>query len=446
MASNQSFVSFDEGRSITRPPLFKRVSYFQWCHQMEFFIKAFNFDLWEIIEEVFVEGPKKKKNMSSKDMGKVKLNAKAMHTLLCGLNDDVFKKVSYCKSAKEMWEKLEKLYKKEDVKGAKESPASSIFKSLEGLEELYGTSSLERAEHEQTFVDPIITCESLECSESFDEIMHDESVSEFMSTDTNENNNLWKIAVDHDIYKNLREFEAVQRPSTDYMETVQRDINAEMRASLIDGLVRATENKRILLPPDTLCMAVNYIDRYLSSISIDRQQLQLLGLACMLIAYKHESVKSAIPKVIVLCNITGKTYHKAKILQMESAVLNHLNFEMSVPTAYYFLAQFICAAKTSNQDHPLQWECLSSYILELSLVEYSMLQYAQPLIAASAAFLARFILSPLEKPWDSKLRGYTLYQPSDLVECVMALHCLYRTGGGPNSTAIRSKYSQSKVS
>ncbi|KAK8608864.1 hypothetical protein V6N13_024276 [Hibiscus sabdariffa] len=237
---------------------------------------------------------------------------------------------------------------------------------------------------------------------------------------------------------------AVQRPSTDYMETVQRDINVEMRASLIDGLLRATENKRILLPPETLCMAVNYIDRYLSSISINRQQLQLLGLACMLIAYKHESVKSAIPKVIVLCNITGKTYHKAKIVQMESAVLNHLDFEMSVPTAYYFLAQFICAAKTSNHDHPLQWECLSSYILELSLVEYSMLQYAQPLIAASAAFLARFILSPLEKPWDSKLRGYTLYQPSDLVECVMALHRLYRTGGGPNSTAIRSKYGQSK--
>ncbi|KAK8511650.1 hypothetical protein V6N12_038251 [Hibiscus sabdariffa] len=88
-----------------------------------------------------------------------------------------------------------------------ESPASSIFKSLEGLEELYGSSSLERAELEETFLDPIITRESLECSESFDEIMRDESVSEFMSTDTNENNNLWKITVDHDIYKNLREFE-----------------------------------------------------------------------------------------------------------------------------------------------------------------------------------------------------------------------------------------------
>ncbi|KAL4312013.1 hypothetical protein GQ457_01G006220 [Hibiscus cannabinus] len=115
MASNQSFVGFEKGRSITCPPLFKGDSYFQWCHQMEFFIKALDFDLWEIIEE----GPKKKKNRSSKDMGKAKLNAKAMHTLLCGLNDDVSKNVSSCKTAKEMWEKLEKLYKKEEMKCAK---------------------------------------------------------------------------------------------------------------------------------------------------------------------------------------------------------------------------------------------------------------------------------------------------------------------------------------
>ncbi|KAL4281951.1 hypothetical protein GQ457_03G001080 [Hibiscus cannabinus] len=52
-------------------------------------------------------------------MGKAKLNAKAMHTLFCGLNDDVSKNVSSCKSAKEMWEKLEKLYKKEEMKCAK---------------------------------------------------------------------------------------------------------------------------------------------------------------------------------------------------------------------------------------------------------------------------------------------------------------------------------------
>ncbi|KAL4317989.1 hypothetical protein GQ457_18G012370 [Hibiscus cannabinus] len=39
-----------------------------------------------------------------------------MHILLCGLNEEVSKKVSTCKRAKEMWEKLERLYGKEEKK------------------------------------------------------------------------------------------------------------------------------------------------------------------------------------------------------------------------------------------------------------------------------------------------------------------------------------------
>ncbi|KAL4284062.1 hypothetical protein GQ457_16G022050 [Hibiscus cannabinus] len=49
---------------------------------------------------------------------KAKLNAKVMHTLLFSLNEDIFKQVSTCKSTKDIWEKLEKLYgnKKEEKK------------------------------------------------------------------------------------------------------------------------------------------------------------------------------------------------------------------------------------------------------------------------------------------------------------------------------------------
>ncbi|KAK8705150.1 hypothetical protein V6N13_048758 [Hibiscus sabdariffa] len=159
MASNQNFIGFEEGRSITCPPLFKGEFYIQWCHQMKFFIKALDFNQWEIIEEGYVEGPKKKKNRS-KDMGKAKLNAQAMHTLLCGLNDDVSKKISSCKSAKEMCEKLEKLYKNEEVIGAKvddklahEEPkvssnsSTSFSYSFDELQDAYDELVLEFENH-----------------------------------------------------------------------------------------------------------------------------------------------------------------------------------------------------------------------------------------------------------------------------------------------------------
>nr|GFA02740.1 putative cyclin A1,1 [Tanacetum cinerariifolium] len=49
----------------------------------------------------------------------------------------------------------------------------------------------------------------------------------------------------------------------------------------------------------------------------------------------------------------------------------------------------------------VELECLASYIAELSLLEYNMLRYAPSLVAASAIFLARFILFSSQKPWST---------------------------------------------
>ncbi|KAL4332673.1 hypothetical protein GQ457_07G006530 [Hibiscus cannabinus] len=73
---------------------------------------AQDFELCDIIEEGYIEAPKKKKKQMSENDTKAKLNSIAMHILLCGLNEEVSKKVSTWKRAKEMWEKLEGLYGK----------------------------------------------------------------------------------------------------------------------------------------------------------------------------------------------------------------------------------------------------------------------------------------------------------------------------------------------
>ncbi|KAL4324552.1 hypothetical protein GQ457_11G021700 [Hibiscus cannabinus] len=79
---------------------------------MKYFVLAQDFELWDIIEECYIEAPKKKKKQMSENDMKAKLNSSAMDILLCGLNEEVSKKVSTCKRAKEMWEKLERLYGK----------------------------------------------------------------------------------------------------------------------------------------------------------------------------------------------------------------------------------------------------------------------------------------------------------------------------------------------
>ena len=62
----------------------------------------------------------------------------------------------------------------------------------------------------------------------------------------------------------------------------QPDITYPMRAILVDWLVEVGEEYK--LQPETIYLAVNYIDRFLSYMSVQRAKLQLVGTACMFIA------------------------------------------------------------------------------------------------------------------------------------------------------------------
>ncbi|KAF6988732.1 hypothetical protein CFC21_006203 [Triticum aestivum] len=245
-----------------------------------------------------------------------------------------------------------------------------------------------------------------------------------------------------DIYKHLREAEqAKKRPSPDFLETTQKDIDTSMRAVLIDWLVEVTEEYRLV--PETLYLTVSYIDRYLSSKEINRDKLQLLGIACLLIAAKYEEICP--PQVEELCYITDNTYIKDEVLRMEASILGCLMFEMTAPTEKCFLRRFLHAAQLCHEGPALHLEFLASYITELSLLEYSLLCHVPSLIAASSIFLANFILKPTKNPWQNTTLSYhTQYKPSTLRDCVKVLHRLFRVGLGSNLPAIREKYSQHK--
>ncbi|KAK1693771.1 hypothetical protein QYE76_010468 [Lolium multiflorum] len=243
-----------------------------------------------------------------------------------------------------------------------------------------------------------------------------------------------------DIYKHLREAETKKRPSPDFVETTQKDIDTSMRAILIDWLVEVTDEYRLV--PETLYLTVSYIDRYLSHKEISRHKLQLLGVSCLLIAAKHEEICP--PQVEELCYITDNTYIKDEVLQMEASILSCLKFEMTAPTAKCFLRRFLLVSQVCHEGSALHLEFLASYISELSLLEYSLLCYVPSLIAASSIFLANFILKPTKNPWNITLSYHTQYEPSELHDCVKVLHRLFRVGPGSKLPAIREKYSQHK--
>merc|ERR1719498_2218902 len=112
----------------------------------------------------------------------------------------------------------------------------------------------------------------------------------------------------------------------------QSDINEKMRGILIDWLVEV--HLKYKLKPETLYLAVNVIDRFLEKCTISRKKLQLVGVTGMLIAAKYEEIYA--PEVRDFVYITDKAYTKEEILQMEIAMLNALEFQITGPTPMSF--------------------------------------------------------------------------------------------------------------
>lgn len=87
---------------------------------------------------------------------------------------------------------------------------------------------------------------------------------------------------------------------SDYMKG-QSEITENMRAILIDWLIEV--HLKFKLRAETLFVTVNLIDRYASVDNIAKAELQLVGVAAMLIAAKYEEIYPPILKDFVhICN------------------------------------------------------------------------------------------------------------------------------------------------
>ena len=71
------------------------------------------------------------------------------------------------------------------------------------------------------------------------------------------------------------------RPRANYMQR-QTDITSNMRTILVDWMIEVTDEYR--MHRETLFLAVNFVDRFLSVMAVQRGKLQLVGTAAMFIA------------------------------------------------------------------------------------------------------------------------------------------------------------------
>jgi len=203
----------------------------------------------------------------------------------------------------------------------------------------------------------------------------------------------------NDIFDYLREIEPLSAPNPNYMAH-QEDLEWKTRGILIDWLVEV--HTRFHLLPETLFLAVNIVDRFLSEKVVQLDRLQLVGITAMFIASKYEEVLS--PHIANFRHIADDGFSEAEILSAERFVLATLNYDLSYPNPMNFLRRI---SKADNYD--IQSRTIGKYLMEISLLDHRFMCYRPSLVAAAAMYLARLILDRGE--WVSLSRINKEYLP-----------------------------------
>eukprot|EP00092_Neocalanus_flemingeri_P016511 GFUD01017865.1.p1 GENE.GFUD01017865.1~~GFUD01017865.1.p1 ORF type:complete len:425 (+),score=116.19 GFUD01017865.1:73-1347(+) len=216
----------------------------------------------------------------------------------------------------------------------------------------------------------------------------------------------------------------------DYMNA-QKEVTDVMRAILVDWLVEVQES--LELNHETLYTAVKMTDLYLSKKQVRKEDLQLVGATACLIACKvDERIAPMVDDFLYVCD---DAYTRDQLMKLERKMLSVVGFDLGYSLSYRFLRRY---GRVCNVTMPVL--TLARYILELSLMEYSInVDISESEVAAGCLVLA-FEMNGL-KGYGPTLAYYSGYELQDLDTMVQRLLVLLQKPAKENLKTVRSKYS-----
>jgi len=215
----------------------------------------------------------------------------------------------------------------------------------------------------------------------------------------------------------------------DYMNA-QMEITDVMRGILVDWLVEVQESFE--LNHETLYTAVKMTDIYLSKKQVRKEDLQLVGATACLIACKvDERIPPMVDDFLYVCD---DAYTRDQLMKMERKMLSVVGFDLGYSLSYRFLRRYGRVCKVT-----MPVLTLARYILELSLMEYSInVDVSESEVAAGCLVLA-FKMKGI-KGYASTLSYYSGFSLSDLSPMVQKLLTMMQKPAKENLKTVRSKY------
>ncbi|GAA5939784.1 hypothetical protein JCM3775_001624 [Rhodotorula graminis] len=174
----------------------------------------------------------------------------------------------------------------------------------------------------------------------------------------------------------------------------QPELRWFMRAYLVDFLVETHLQQH--LRPETLYLALNIVDRYVSKRVVFKKHYQLVGCAALWIAAKFEDAKDRVPTLPELVDMCCNAYDERAFVQMEGHVLQTIGWVVGHPTAEAWL-RLACVTGSIEETRT---QHVARFLMELTLFHREFIRCNQSDVAMAALLLARHMLGKPRRPID----------------------------------------------
>ncbi|EIN13508.1 hypothetical protein PUNSTDRAFT_94597 [Punctularia strigosozonata HHB-11173 SS5] len=180
----------------------------------------------------------------------------------------------------------------------------------------------------------------------------------------------------------------------------QPEIKWHMRPCLVDFLVELHFTFR--LRPETLYLALNIIDRYVSRRIVYVKHYQLVGCTALWIAAKFEDAKERVPTVQDLVQVCRDTYEESAFVQMEQHILSTIQWVLGHPTAEAWL-RLMCHGPCMEEPRV---QHVARFVMEITLFHREFVRFPPSTVALGSLTLARFLCG----------KGHRIFEETD--ECL----------------------------
>ncbi|EDQ89700.1 uncharacterized protein MONBRDRAFT_37010 [Monosiga brevicollis MX1] len=194
------------------------------------------------------------------------------------------------------------------------------------------------------------------------------------------------------------------------------DREGKMRFILMDWLIEVADLKTF--GGETLFVAMDLVDRFLQHCRITRKTLQLLGIACMVMAARY--LEEGVITIREAAWLTDSMYSYDQIVRTIGQVLVDVSGNVIRPTTFHYLNLLLQIGGATPAVFLLGQHMAEALILTIPLTEFP------PAKLAAAMACCTFALAGVPQPWSSTMERWSGLELRTIYDLAIKCFSLFR--------------------